>query len=140
LAKFAAAKEDNRLLALETAVDARASGILPLQYVQLWMAVERLLSFKTETSSQLAFALTALVENARRPAEFDHAKAAYNLRSRIAHGYDFKRDHDMYESVMWIAARFRQLMELSLGMEDASTLKDELINHVLVGNVEAMRG
>ena len=97
------------------------------------MAIERLLSFKAETTVQLAVALSALVPQTDRSAEFARAKKAYNLRSRIAHGYDFRRDDAMFYELEWLASVFRTLMKVALRVEGVGDLKDRLIDHVLSG-------
>lgn len=58
-ASYHSAKDDYRLLALDTVEDSRSSNAFPPQYAQLWMGIERLLPFRTETTSQRHRALGA---------------------------------------------------------------------------------
>lgn len=136
--QFAKAKDDFRSLALETFGDARHSSVLALQYVQTWMAIERLLTFKTETTAQLATVLCALHPGPDRPAAFDHYKTRYDLRSRIAHGYDFARDQDMYAAVREVVAIFQRVFRLALESLSAKALRQRLLDHVLRGSFRAI--
>ena len=131
--KFESAKEDYRALALETIVDSRQSGVAALQFVQIWMAVERLLPFRTETTIQLALALPALVPKGERKAAFDNIIRSYRLRSDIAHGYNFKRTSTVYIESRHLAQVFRQLFRLSLRYSKSEELRSALVTHVLNG-------
>lgn len=130
---FDAAKEDFRLLALETAADARASNVAPVRYVQMWMAIERLLSFRNEISSQLSMCLTALVSIADRSDEFARIKSAYTLRSNIAHGYAFKRDVELQAELTSLSEYFRRLFLIALRVGKPFELERGLREHVLTG-------
>ena len=132
-ALFAKANDDFRSLALETFGDSRHSNVPALQYVQTWMAIERLLSFKTETTAQLATVLCALEAAPKRPAAFDHYKKRYDLRSRIAHGYAFKRDQEIHTAVREAVGIFGRVFRLALAMETDKALKRRLLDHVLCG-------
>lgn len=132
-ALFAKASDDFRSLALETFCDSRHSSVPALQYVQTWMAIERLLSFKTETTAQLATVLCALEAARKRPAAFDHYKKRYDLRSRIAHGFAFKRDQEIHTAVREAVGIFGRIFRLALAMETDQALKRRLLDHVLCG-------
>jgi len=135
--KFLSAKEDYRLLALETAADARGGSAVPLQFAHTWMAVERLLPFRHETSVQVAIALSALSPVAERASYFDRIKKSYALRSAVAHGYSFKRDTEMYSELAWIAGIFRRLFRVSLSTPGADELREQMVEHVLSGRPQA---
>jgi len=135
--KFINAKEDYRLLALDTVEDSRRSGVQPLQFVQLWMAIERLLPFRHETTIQLALALSAFFPAKERCKLFKKLKDDYKLRSQIAHGYNFRRDAAIKDSMTMIASLFREIFKASLSFEQPETLRDTLVTHVLEGKANS---
>ncbi|WP_273455118.1 HEPN domain-containing protein [Nevskia ramosa] len=63
-------------------------GSLPQAILHVWTAIESLLpSVNTEVSFRIALYLTALCETSpNRSAFHKHAKSAYSVRSKIAHG------------------------------------------------------
>ena len=138
--KFVAGKEDYRLLAIDTVEDSRRPGIAVLQLAQLWMAIERLLSFKNETTIQLALALSALCPAAERVTAFHSIKNSYNLRSQIVHGYAFKRDETISAELQQHAETFRKVLALALDpkMKDGDSLRAAMIGHVLSGTSSPM--
>lgn len=135
--RFQSAKEDYRALSLETAADAR-SAVPPLQFVQIWMAVERLLSFRHETTMQLAMALPALFPAPERPVIFKKLKGLYGLRSDIAHGYAFERSGEIQEDIRWMNDLYRRLFLLSLDFSRDKELQQAMLNHVLAGEAGTM--
>lgn len=139
-ARFRSAKEDYRALALETAADGRYTSAAAMQFTQIWMAIERLLPFRHETTIQLTLALTALVPAEKRSDEFDSLKDLYAVRSKVAHGYAFARDEDMYEKIRKVGSIFRKLFSISLKFETSSDLRESLLNHVLAGRPESFEG
>lgn len=138
--KFIAGKEDYRLLAIDTVEDSRRPGVAVLQLAQLWMAIERLLSFKNETTVQLALALSALSPAAERVAAFDALKKSYNLRSQIVHGYAFRRDDSINAELQQHAQTFRELLALALDpmMTNGDSLRAAMVAHVLSGKASPM--
>lgn len=133
--KFASANEDFRLLAIDTVEDSRRSGVPVLQMAQLWMAVERLLPFRGETTVQLAIALSALYPSESRIDEFREIKRSYDFRSKVVHGYGFKRDESVYGDIQRLSDTFRYLFTLSLAsnMDTDEKLRAAMISHVLSG-------
>lgn len=138
--QFVAGKEDFRLLAIDTVEDSRRPGVAVLQLAQLWMAIERLLAFQNETTIQLALALSALSPANERIEAFRALKISYQLRSRIVHGYSFRRDDSVYAEIQKHAAIFRQVLALSLetDMNTGETLRTAMVSHVLSGVKTAM--
>ncbi len=136
--QFVAGKEDFRLLAIDTVEDSRRPGVAVLQLAQLWMAIERLLTFQSETTMQLALALSALSPANERIEAFHALKISYHLRSRIVHGYSFKRDDSVNAEIQKHAAIFRQVLALSLEMDTSDTLRTAMVSHVLSGMETAM--
>jgi hypothetical protein len=136
--KFYQGKEDFRLQAIDTIDDSRRPGIPLLQFAQMWMAIERLLSFNQETSSQLALALSALFPAGERVEKFKYLKRLYDLRSRIVHGYSFPRSNDFYMEIRELSLLFRKLLVKSVhdNIQDGRTLRDLLVGHVLGANAE----
>jgi hypothetical protein len=131
LQDFLSAKEDFRLLALDTIEDSRRSTVLVLRFAQMWIAIERLLQFKTETTAQLALSLSAFVDLDKRAPKFKELKKWYGLRSKIVHGYDFsKKDPVPLDE---IAQLFRSVFSAALGFSKADQLREALISHVLTG-------
>lgn len=140
-AKFTAAKEEDfRLLAIDTVEDSRRSGVAVLQMAQMWMAIERLLSFKTETASSVSLALSALYPADRRVQAFKELKKSYDLRSRVVHGYSFKRDQAIFPQISLLAQAFRRVFLLSMaaGIHSDADLREALTNHVLSGQQNAI--
>lgn len=138
--KFIAGKEDYRLLAIDTVEDSRRPGVAVLQLAQLWMAIERLLSFKNGTTLQLALALSALAPAAERVAAFDAIKKSYHLRSQIVHGYAFKRDETINAELQKHAQTFREVLALALDptMTNDDSLRAAMVAHVLSGTGSPM--
>ena len=138
--QFVTGKEDFRLLAIDTVEDSRRPGVAVLQLAQLWMAIERLLAFQNETTMQLALALSALSPANERIEAFRALKKSYQLRSRIVHGYSFRRDDSIYAEIQKYAAIFRQVLALSLepDMNTGETLRTAMVSHVLSGAKAAM--
>lgn len=133
VSKFRKAKEDYRVLALETAADGRHSEVAALQFAQIWMAIERLIPFKEQTSAQLAHSLSALFPFCDRQIVFPKLKRLYNLRSRVVHGYNFKRDDSVYENLEYISTLFRSLLEISLNYASSDHLKRDILRHLSDG-------
>lgn len=140
--KFSSAKEDFRLLALDTVEDSRRSGVPVLQVAQLWMAIERLLSFKLETTAQVSLALSSLFCNLQRVDEFNAFRRSYGLRSRVVHGYSFKRDSGVFGEVSRLALAFREvfLLSLKLNVNSDKDLREAMTNHVLSGVADPIQG
>lgn len=138
--QFVAGKEDFRLLAIDTVEDSRRSGVAVLQLAQFWMAIERLLAFQNETTMQLALALSALYPADDRIEAFRALKIPYQLRSRIVHGYSFRRDDSVHAEIQRHAAIFRQVLALSLepDMNTGEMLRTAMVSHVLSGVETAM--
>lgn len=136
--KFKAAKDDYRLLALDTVEDSRRSGVSVLAFAQLWMAIERLLPFRTETTAQLSLALSAFVPSNDRARQYANLKKSYGLRSDVVHGYRFRRDATIHEQINDIGALFRSLFLVSMQTVSSDQLRDKLISHVLSGVPEAI--
>ncbi|MCC4232860.1 hypothetical protein LL253_09165 [Sphingobium soli] len=138
--KFIAGKEDYRLLAIDTVEDSRRPGIAVLQLAQLWMAIERLLSFKNETTIQLALALSALSPATDRVKAFEVIRKSYNLRSQIVHGYAFKRDETINAEIQQHAQTFREVLALALDpmMTNGDSLRTAMVAHVLSGAASPM--
>ncbi len=134
--KFISAKEDFRLLALDTIEDSRRSGVAVLQFAQIWMAIERLLPFRTETTAQLALALSAFSPLPQRSEQFKALKKSYGLRSQIVHGYNFSKDDPVFRRMEEMASLFRRLFLVSLSVKNSDELRDKLINHVLSGALD----
>ncbi|HYG27198.1 MAG TPA: hypothetical protein VD906_09845 [Caulobacteraceae bacterium] len=137
LAKFVAGKEDFRLLALDTIEDSRRSGIAPLQVAQIWMAIERLMPFRMETTVQLALSLSAFSDRSRRVEQFNAVKSSYSIRSKIVHGYSFERSQNLHIQVEFLSDLFRRLFLASLDVKTSDDLRSELINHALSGQEAA---
>lgn len=139
LERFSKAKEDFRLLALDTIEDSRRSGVRMLEFAQVWMAIERLLPFKSETTAQLALALSAFSPIQQRGEHFKELKRSYGLRSQVVHGYSFSRVTSPFFFTERMAALFRRLFMESLLAKNSEELKELLISHVLNGKPESFR-
>jgi Apea-like HEPN len=138
--RFASAKEDYRALSLETAADSRHSLAPAVQYTQIWMALERLLPFRHETTMQLAIALPALVGADARHTEFAKLRELYDLRSKIAHGYAFKRSQEIFGDIRRVSEIYRRVFKLSLSYDKSEVLQKALLEHVLTGRPRAIDG
>jgi hypothetical protein len=136
--KFLVAKEDFRLLALDTVEDSRRSGITVLEFAQIWMAIERLLPFRAETTSQLALTLCAFVPASERVEQFKFLKKSYGLRSQIVHGYNFKQNEPVGIFLRDIATLFRRIFAVALTVRTSDDLRNLLIGHVLSGKPNAI--
>jgi hypothetical protein len=131
--KFESAKEDFRLLALDTIEDSRRSGVAVLQFAQIWMAIERLLPFRSETTVQLALSLSAFSPAKERNTAFKTLKKSYGLRSEIVHGYSFAKKEPIHPKMSDLSSLFRAVFIASLGTSSSDELKERLMTHVLEG-------
>jgi hypothetical protein len=136
---FERATEDYRTLSLETAADSRAT-VPALQLVQMWMAIERLLPFRHETTMQLAFSLPALDAAPVRADRFKDLKRLYRLRSDIAHGYAFERTGEIHQDIRTLVDLYRGLFQLALSFPSTKALQTAMLAHVLTGEPEPMTG
>jgi hypothetical protein len=133
LKKFKAAKDDYRLLAIDTIADSRRSRSIYLQFAQTWMAIERVLAVRSETSVQLAIALAAFYPAGERPGAFEEIRTLYTLRSNIVHGYSFERSGDMTAQMTTLTDLFRRLLKTALDHAKSGELAKALRDHVLRG-------
>jgi len=136
--EYFTAKDDFRLLALDTVEDSRRPGLIHLQYAQFWMAIERLMPFREQTTVQLALALSAFFPAADRVASFKQLKDDYALRSRIVHGYSFRRDNTIWEATQRIIPLFRRAFRQSLSVASSEEFRALLLDHVLNGEKNAL--
>ena len=131
--KYRKAKDDYRLLTLDTISDSRKPVALYLQCAQAWMAIERLLSVRSETTIQLAIGLSAFFPVNERPNSFERIKTLYKFRSEVVHGYHFERNDDIYPKFLELASLFQRLFTFAMAFGNATGLFVALRNHVLSG-------
>ncbi len=132
LSKFSSGKEDYRLRSLDTVEDSGKSGVPALITMQIWMAIECLVSQKHEVSQALSLALSAFWSKEHRPNAFLFIQKAYDFRSRVAHGYAFPRE-EIYSHLTFVQPIFQRLFFTSLKFKSADNLRVALRNHVLEG-------
>lgn len=136
--KYTKARDDYRLLALDTIEDCRNQPVTELQFAQIWMAIERLLPFRHETTANLTLALSAMYPSTDRVQAIGDLKKAYKLRSNIVHGYNFQRDEELYLRTQQAAGIFQSMFPASKNFGIASEFSTYLFEHVISGRANAI--
>ncbi|MEZ5997086.1 MAG: HEPN domain-containing protein [Hyphomonas sp.] len=134
--KFASGKDDYRLRALDTVEDSGKSGVPALTILHMWMAIECMVSERSEVAQSISLALSSFWNSDARNYVFRQIKDAYKFRSQIAHGYAFPRDQ-IYKNIAFVGPLFERVFHSSLAFQSHEEFKLALRSHVLAGITES---